>query len=169
MIELDQFTVERLTELSTRENLPEVAALARIALAAKNAIPSYWTTYYPNPDPGEFDDREHSHSGAKSCAVRIAGEIGGFVVPVYHGAPPANSPETPDGWIACSDRTPVDCQTVLCSNLLTDLSGIPFIADYVGAFQLYDGTKYESGFYVNRELQTVTHWMPLPAAPKPEK
>lgn len=37
MKELDDFTVERLTELSTRENLPEVAALARIALAAKRA------------------------------------------------------------------------------------------------------------------------------------
>jgi len=71
-----------------------------------------------------------------------------------------------DGWIACSERMPVDTQTVLCSNLLTELSGIPFIADYVGEFQLYDGTKYESGFYINRELQTVTHWMPLPAAPE---
>lgn len=76
-----------------------------------------------------------------------------------------NSPEIPDGWIACSERMPADTQTVLCSNLLTELSGIPFIADYVGAFQLYDGTKYESGFYINRERQTVTHWMPLPAAP----
>ncbi|HEI9848866.1 TPA: DUF551 domain-containing protein [Serratia marcescens] len=72
----------------------------------------------------------------------------------------------PEGWIACSERMPVDTQTVLCSNLLTELSGIPFIADYVGEFQLYDGTKYESGFYINRELQTVTHWMPLPAAPE---
>lgn len=76
-----------------------------------------------------------------------------------------NPPEIPDGWIACSERMPADTQTVLCSNLLTELSGIPFIADYVGAFQLYDGTKYESGFYINRERQTVTHWMPLPAAP----
>ncbi|MBH2746395.1 DUF551 domain-containing protein [Serratia marcescens] len=72
----------------------------------------------------------------------------------------------PEGWIPCSERMPVDTQTVLCSNLLTELSGIPFIADYVGEFQLYDGTKYESGFYINRELQTVTHWMPLPAAPE---
>ncbi|HFR4116239.1 TPA: hypothetical protein ACHVKA_004305 [Yersinia enterocolitica] len=37
MKELDSFTVERLEELSTKENIPEVAALARIALAAKKS------------------------------------------------------------------------------------------------------------------------------------
>ena len=41
MKELDSFTVERLEELSTKENIPELAALARIALAAKRAEPVY--------------------------------------------------------------------------------------------------------------------------------
>lgn len=72
-------------------------------------------------------------------------------------------------WIACSERMPTDCQTVLCSNLLTELSGTPFIADYIEEFQIGDGTKYESGFYINRKPQTVIHWMPIPATPKPEK
>lgn len=80
-----------------------------------------------------------------------------------------NIPENiPQGWIKCCDQMPEDCQTVLCNNMLTELSGIPFIADYVGMFDLHDGTRYEAGFYVNRTPQTVTHWMPLPAAPEKE-
>lgn len=47
--------------------------------------PSYWVTYNRNPDPNEFDDTEHSHSGPESCARRIAKEIGGTVCPVYYG------------------------------------------------------------------------------------
>ncbi|HBE9089601.1 TPA: DUF551 domain-containing protein [Serratia fonticola] len=82
---------------------------------------------------------------------------------------PANSPELPDGWIKCSERMPADCQTVLCNNMLTELSGIPFIADYVGMFELHDGTRYEAGFYINRIPQTVTHWMVLPTPPTTEK
>ena len=80
-----------------------------------------------------------------------------------------NFPAIPDGWIPCAERMPADCQTVLCNNMLTELSGIPFIADYVGMFELHDGTRYEAGFYINRTPQTVTHWMALPAPPATEK
>lgn len=58
MKELDNFTVERLTELSTRENLPEVAALARIALAAKTAEPVAWWT---GPEPTLTGEIESIH------------------------------------------------------------------------------------------------------------
>lgn len=75
----------------------------------------------------------------------------------------------PQAWVACSERMPDDCQPVICSNLLTEMSGIPFIADYVEGFQLDNGIKYESGFYINRTPQTVLHWMPIPAPPKSEK
>jgi len=87
--DLEQFSEELLKFMieSDHAQTGDVSALARIALAVKQAKPAYWITYYPNPDPNEFDDREHSHSGAKSCAARIAGEIGGFIVPVYHGTP----------------------------------------------------------------------------------
>lgn len=47
--------------------------------------PAYWITYWPDK-PGE-DAIEHSHSGPESCARRIAREIGGYLVPVYYGAP----------------------------------------------------------------------------------
>ena len=61
----------------------EMMETARIAQAALSAHPAYWVTYWPDTDEECF--REHSHSGPESCARRIAGEIGGYVVPVYHG------------------------------------------------------------------------------------
>lgn len=47
--------------------------------------PACWRTYYPDTD--EHQHRAHSESGPESCARRIASEIGGYVVPVYHGKP----------------------------------------------------------------------------------
>lgn len=57
MKELNSFTVERLEELSTKENIPELAALARIALAAKRAKPvAYWN------DACDLDDGAFSYA-----------------------------------------------------------------------------------------------------------
>lgn len=56
--------------------------------ASREAIgvdhPACWRTYYPDTDDEIF--RAHSESN-ESCAKRIASEIGGYVVPVYHGKP----------------------------------------------------------------------------------
>lgn len=46
--------------------------------------PVCWRTYYPDTEDEIF--REHSQSN-ESCAKRIASEIGGYVIPVYHGKP----------------------------------------------------------------------------------
>lgn len=46
--------------------------------------PVCWRTYYP--DTYEETGRAHSESNER-CARRIASEIGGYVVPVYHGNP----------------------------------------------------------------------------------
>lgn len=172
MKELDQFTFEQLAKWvdagkeahdrhdGIRMAGVHVASLAKIALSAKVE--------------SEPHKRREIHAGGNlwiQCSKQAydRAEAAGERVRILYERPALNYPETPDGWVACSERMPTDCQAVLCSNLLTELSGIPFIADYVGMFELYDGTKYESGFYVNRELQAVTHWMPLPAAPKQEK
>lgn len=64
-----------------------------IALAALTAEPGEWITYYPDTD--EESQREHSRSN-ESCARRIAGEIGGYVEPVYYGTPPAPALRLPD-------------------------------------------------------------------------
>jgi hypothetical protein len=91
---LDWFSVERLEEIIERAEFwghgagytpCEVIVLARIALAVKQAQPGEWVTYWPDTDDEIF--REHSRSN-EACARRIAGEIGGYVVPVYYGLPP---------------------------------------------------------------------------------
>lgn len=59
--------------------------IAEIALASLMAEPTEWAAYYPYSD----DEGERPHSSSNElCARRIAGEIGGYVEPVYHGAPP---------------------------------------------------------------------------------
>lgn len=171
MKELDQFTVEQLEKYSKLEALTfppshaQVAALARIALAAKKATTSYWITYYPNPDPNEFDDREHSHSGAKSCAVRIAGEIGGFVVPVYHGAPQLKYPENLDCWVACSERMPESKPGKMWSK---EVAAVTNLGDVFKLSCMGDYWQRTSEF-VDSGATSITHWIPLPAEYKPEK
>lgn len=94
MKELDEFTVERLTVLSVSENLPEVAALARIALAAKTAEPVAYLTWHQGcraPDDCEDYLNAHTHkTEEKSCD-------GTDAFPVY-AAPALNSPGIPEGW-----------------------------------------------------------------------
>lgn len=51
-------------------------------LERRKAILAEWITYWPDSEDEIF--REHSRSN-EACARRIAEEIGGYVVPVYHG------------------------------------------------------------------------------------
>ncbi|MBW5861827.1 hypothetical protein [Yersinia enterocolitica] len=111
MKELDSFTVERLEELSTKENIPEVAALARIALAAKRAegLPG---NIYPDIS-GEITalekilkwilNLEVPTTGATNRAILLGNTIEllrDYQKPIV-ASPQLNSPEIPDGWIKC--------------------------------------------------------------------
>ena len=49
------------------------------------SVPAYHIVYHPNPDPNEYDDKEHSHCGSIHLARRLATEIGGTIRPVYIG------------------------------------------------------------------------------------
>ncbi|EPR2254968.1 DUF551 domain-containing protein [Yersinia enterocolitica] len=210
MKELDSFTVEQLNDFikSDHAQCGDVAALARIALAAKRAEPvslksaivkfkeynigfpveklkaDFVISWCLNnltpqlnspeiPDSWKLVPIEPTQNmvDAHISGMQLAGFSRAYRDMLAAAPEPQNQqqniPENiPQGWIKCSDQMPEDCQTVLCNNMLTELSGIPFIADYVGMFDLHDGTRYEAGFYVNRTPQTVTHWMPLPAAPE---
>ncbi|HDL8511529.1 TPA: hypothetical protein PXR53_002760 [Yersinia enterocolitica] len=85
MKELDSFTVERLEELSTKENIPEVAALARIALAAKRAEP----IGYVAPEALRYKNFDN--------VIMIEKASGRRSMPLYT-TPQLNSPEIPEGW-----------------------------------------------------------------------
>lgn len=57
---------------------------SREAIEVDIESPVSWRAFYP--DTEEEVSRAHSESN-ESCAKRIASEIGGYVVPVYHGKP----------------------------------------------------------------------------------
>lgn len=116
-------------------------------------------------------DHHHRYFGTVTEVSELNEAKNGYILLVQDAKPNfnvnGNSPVIPDGWIKCSERLPEDGQTVLCHNTMTLLSGIPFIADYLEEFQDRLGNKMaDTGFYVGRELNGVTHWMPLPAAPQ---
>ncbi|CRY10809.1 DUF551 domain-containing protein [Yersinia enterocolitica] len=142
MKELDSFTVERLEELSTKENIPEVAALARIALAAKRAEP--WGY--------EVSGRLFNSLFA---AGNYASEMRCDTLALYT-TPQFNSPEIPEGWIKCSDRMPED--DTLC--LGVDEIGV------IWTMHFDDGEWRADTGHVD-DLK-ISHWMPLPDSPEKE-
>lgn len=67
-----------------------------------------------------------------------------------------NSPETPDGWVACAERMPAEGDTVL----VCQEGGIVYCAEMEG------GVLYPDEFpRVPAQGREITHWMPLPAPP----
>ncbi len=158
MKELDQFTVERLEELSNARmisghDIADIRALARIALSAKQAEPIY---QYQSGIGNDFnggiewvwDDCDKGFYGQYDHARRR----------IVYTTPPANSPVVPEGWIKCIDYKPereTDVQ-VYCSDTNEQLV----------AFHLGNG-EFQ---YAQHEDTSITchpsHWMPLPAAPE---
>lgn len=70
---------------------------------------------------------------------------------------PGNSPATPDGWVACSERMPEQFVEVLvCTE-----DGSRYVAALNHSMNWDDGDFFD-------DIQYVTHWMPLPAAPQQE-
>ncbi|EEM9508979.1 DUF551 domain-containing protein [Salmonella enterica] len=75
-----------------------------------------------------------------------------------------NSPATPDGWISCSERMPEDEQEVIVHNKL----GYRYVSYFDEHSELFFDMR--GGNQMNCiEHILVTHWRPMPAAPKPEQ
>lgn len=87
MKELDSFTVEQLNDFikSDHAQCGDVAALARIALAAKGA------------EPVGYLEQNHLDYLRSGSDADIWPEGGAGDIPVYL-APQLNSPEIPEGW-----------------------------------------------------------------------
>lgn len=81
-----------------------------------------------------------------------------------HELDAANSPETPDGWVSCNKRIPNkgQCVSVTDGNLVG-------VWRYRGWWPDFDGNGCASTSDPLILIKNITHWMPLPAAPKPEK
>ncbi|ENJ8187600.1 DUF551 domain-containing protein [Yersinia enterocolitica] len=165
MKELNSFTVERLEKwISAGEAAKDhhdgvrvagesLAALARIALAAKRAEPVYqyhtgiineegdidW--YWVDCDKGFYSQYDNQHRR------------------IVYTTPQLNSPEIPDGWINCSDQMPEVGDVVI-----TAYQGCTNIGQMERSGKSY---RYFTSIASGRELP-ATHWMPLPAAPEKE-
>lgn len=144
MKELDSFTVDRLEEITELKALSfppshaEIAALARIALAAKMAEPVAYVTYKGylihagDPKLSQYSDP----------------------YPLYD-APPLNSPEIPQGWIKCSDRMPEN----------SNIQCFVYCKDSLRRTGYFDGNYWAiNDKYYNESF--VTHWQSFPAAPE---
>ncbi|EKN3753879.1 hypothetical protein OU748_001085 [Yersinia enterocolitica] len=93
MKELDSFTVEQLNDFikSDHAQCGDVAALARIALAAKRAEPVTWWT---GPEPtltGELESYHDHETGSHYLPLIVS-------LSAYNTTPHLNSPEIPEGW-----------------------------------------------------------------------
>lgn len=76
---------------------------------------------------------------------------------MLQGAEPvSNHDELPDGWVACSERMPMDGFDVLCASEF----------DGPGDWRRKVGYWHRGKWVVYGASWTPTHWMPLPAAPQ---
>ncbi|EKN3530431.1 TPA: DUF551 domain-containing protein [Yersinia enterocolitica] len=151
---LDSFTVERLEELGAGAMFftgDEVAALARIALAAKRAEPIYqyhtgiineegdidW--YWVDCDKGFYSQYDNQHRR------------------IVYTTPQLNSQVPLGSWIKCSDQMPEVGDVVI-----TAYQGCTNVGQMERSGKTY---RYFTSIASGRELP-ATHWMPLPAAPE---
>ncbi|HHH1977951.1 TPA: DUF551 domain-containing protein [Yersinia enterocolitica] len=160
MKELDSFTVERLEEITELKALSfppshaESAALARIALAAKSA------------EPVGYLEQNHLDYLRSGSDADIWPEGGAGDIPVYL-TPQLNSPQ---GWIKCSDQMPENDEFVRIWPL-PDFGVELHVGQYIKFHKNGPGwfaQVYEYNYGVEFYPITVTHWMPLLAAPESE-
>lgn len=151
MKELDSFTVEQLNDFikSDHTQCGDVAALARIALAAKRADPVTWWT---GPEPtktGELESYHDHETGSHYLPLVVS-------LSAYNTTPQLNYQAGLGSWIKCSDQMPED--DTLC--LGVDECGV------IWTMHFDDGEfRADTGDVDDLE---ISHWMPLPAAPEKE-
>lgn len=146
--DLEQFSEERLKEIAdfAMAGAIEVVELARIALAAKQAKPEYHIVRLELNDAWGSETVLNAYE-SQLDASKCKDDHGGVIIPVYTTPQPAHTEL--DGWIKCSDRMP------------------EIEEDYYQTFSSagVDISYFFEGYFAD---QNITHWMPLPAAPKPE-
>lgn len=169
--DLEQFSEERLKEIVSAiklepcdyhdayDNIPhgEIAALARIALSAKQAKPAAWTL---NDSPiGLNPVVTLSKSVAKSWSDK-----GRSITQLFATPQPAHT------WIKCSESMPEPEIPVLIMNN-GDMRIGEIRWDYPTHEETYQAFRYWDDPFDDGQIWDycdITHWMPLPATPKPE-
>ena len=176
MKELDSFTVERLegligdAETWSFVKVParELKALARIALAAKRAEPDYYIVRLKFND-GWGDETVLDTYETKLDASKSKDDHGGEIIPAYTTTQ-LNSQVPLGRWIKCSDQMPEDDEFVRIWPL-PDFGVELHVGQYIKFHKNGPGwfaQVYEHNYGVEFYPITVTHWMPLLAAPEKE-
>ncbi|EKN6271880.1 DUF551 domain-containing protein [Yersinia enterocolitica] len=153
MKELDSFTVERLEEITELKALSfppshhELAALARIALAAKMAEP----VYQYQSGVCTFDDIEWVWD---DCDKGFYNQYDHTRRRIVYTTPQLNSQVPLGSWINCSDQMPED--DTLC--LGVDECGVIWTMHF-------DDGEFRADTGDVDDLK-ISHWMTLPAAPE---
>lgn len=164
MKELKEFTVERLKSLSQEPDVLslhayEIMALAKIALAAKQAKPI-----------GEVRLSDYDSDGCRQGSVTCLHDQADWDNfpdgTKLYATPPLNHTEhhldmvVHEGWINCSDRMPESSgEFSVYETINNRVQHDYWVPDDCAALGV--------GFW-NHYGTNVTHWMPLPAAPKPD-
>ena len=83
--------------------------------------------------------------------------------------PGGNSPGIPDGWISCSERMPDSNCLYLCWGTYFEGDEPDYIPAYFFVHKTNGWTEWQPvEDDCNPREVIITHWMPLPAAPKQE-
>ncbi|EAC1237270.1 DUF551 domain-containing protein [Salmonella enterica] len=108
-------------------------------------------------DPAELQERRKADSELVSHHYKLdrSGDV----------TEKGDFPVTPDGWIKCSDRTPKTGQAVIgCVDFDSDIV-TPLVREFIWTGSTFRRGVCSTGVKSNDSV-VVTHWMPLPAAPK---
>ncbi|EFA4077219.1 DUF551 domain-containing protein [Escherichia coli] len=160
----------------------EAEELARIVLASLEAEPVSQTYNLPeliegmevSIDVSTCDaDLGNRYFGTVTEALELDTAKNGYILLVQDAEPNfdvnGNSPGTPDSWISCSDRMPDSNCLYLCWGTYFEGDEPGYIPAYFFVYQTNGWTEWQPvEDDCNPREVIITHWMPLPAAPKQE-
>ena len=140
------------------------------------AIPAGWKLVPVEQTP-EMRKKIHpmTESDCPDCGKRVAADCYENMIMSWDDllSTVPQPPVSASGWIKCSDRMPEDDSYVVAAEIGHDGTIYAAVASWFlhNRFNLMEdgisASNYDGGACIDMNL-SVTHWMPLPAAPKPE-
>lgn len=118
-------------------------------------------------------DLGNRYFGTVTEALELDTAKNGYILLVQDAEPNfdvnGNSPGTPDGWISCSERMPDSNCLYLCWGTYFEGDEPDYIPAYFFVHKTNGWTEWQPvEDDCNPREVIITHWMPLPAAPKQE-
>ncbi|HII1864038.1 TPA: ead/Ea22-like family protein [Escherichia coli] len=118
-------------------------------------------------------DLGNRYFGTVTEALELDTAKNGYILLVQDAEPNfdvnGNYPVTPDGWISCSERMPDSNCLYLCWGTYFEGDEPGYIPAYFFVYQTNGWTEWQPvEDDCNPREVIITHWMPLPAAPKQE-